>query len=333
MKFEWLQDRQDPKPPTPIIENLIHEGELVLLTGQPKSAKSTLAAGMAASITTGKKFLGREVRKGIAVYLAAERPESAQRRLIVAGSSEIDTRFGEFKFNLTMEKEVEQFICAVSATPVAPCLIVLDTFARLTVGLREESSKEMGEAVEALTRIRDAFPASAIVVIHHLTKNKEAPSARGSGALLAGVDVELRAFVSKGNGKLSVANANSIEEGQELPFAIEAVPYGEQKEVVVRQRGIEGVRNRADNAISKRNEEQASKKNEWVELITELVCPGGMAKDDLIEKLLTTEFFEGVAKENRKQKVTNYLNRYAPHLKKFVFSQTPVNTRSTRAGV
>ena len=69
-----------------------------------------------------------------------------------------------------------------------PDLIIFDTFARMTLGIEENSSGDMGEAVEKFNAvIRAAGPQAAGIIVHHAGKDKS-KGLRGSTALLGAVD-------------------------------------------------------------------------------------------------------------------------------------------------
>lgn len=75
--------------------------------------------------------------------------------------------------------------------PFGPELIVMDTLARSAVGLDENSAKDMGTIVSMCDLIRNESKA-AVLLIHHSGKD-DAKGARGSGALLGGVDAAFHA--------------------------------------------------------------------------------------------------------------------------------------------
>jgi hypothetical protein len=67
-------------------------------------------------------------------------------------------------------------------------MIVVDTQARVTVGMEENSAKEMGVFVKAISRLKEATKA-CVMVVHHT--GKEGGSARGSSALFGAMDSEI----------------------------------------------------------------------------------------------------------------------------------------------
>ena len=82
---------------------------------------------------------------------------------------------------------------ALKASGLPFSLIVIATVARALGGLDENSAKDAGLLLAAAERLRDTFDCS-VLLIHHTGKD-ENRGARGSSALLAGVDAafEVRA--------------------------------------------------------------------------------------------------------------------------------------------
>lgn len=263
--FRFLQDLPPPKPREEIVEGLIGRGEIALLTGAPKMGKSSLACALVASITNGENFLGRTTSKGAAVYLAAERGEGVQRRLDAAGADPAKAAIAMTSINLL--DDVGDLIQAIRSLITDPALIVIDTLARVTLGIEENSARDMGRVVAALTRVQDAFPRAALVVVHHTGKAAGA-SARGSGALLGGVDLELRVE----RNKLTVTAANNIEFGQVLPFALETVPHHDgTAEAIVRAASSAA---RTPAPLQKRNKARQGEVQRWLGFLAEMKSTG-----------------------------------------------------------
>ncbi|MCA1775562.1 MAG: helicase RepA family protein [Loktanella sp.] len=161
-RFRSLAEIGHVPPRVPTIAGVLAPGEIALLTGAPKSGKSTLAAGLAASVSRGGPFLGRPCKPGPVAYLAAERGGGISRRLRAAGADERNAFVAEWSPLLI--EEADQIVDAIGAKTEAPALIVLDTLARCIAGADENSSRDMGLAVKALARIQAAFPTAATVV-------------------------------------------------------------------------------------------------------------------------------------------------------------------------
>ena len=81
--FEELKELELPKP-TPIIENLIHPGETILIAGRPKVGKTRLVQQMALSMAEGVPFLGNRVPRPLRILMVdlEDRPWAIRDRLI-----------------------------------------------------------------------------------------------------------------------------------------------------------------------------------------------------------------------------------------------------------
>jgi hypothetical protein len=212
-----------PTPPNrvEIVAGLIAAGEIIALSGEPGSGKSALAARLATSIADGLPFLGRTVTRGSACYVAGERSGEAARRLLAIRSDPTSPLFlAPVRLRLSDTSTAQSVIAAVREIERGgpPCrMVVIDTLARCIVGLDENSSRDMGLAMEALARISEALPGAAIVLVHHTAK---AGGLRGSSAILGAVDAEIAVEGSGARRRLVVVKANAVEEGAVMPFRL-----------------------------------------------------------------------------------------------------------------
>jgi hypothetical protein len=107
---------------------------------------------------------------------------------------------------LNEENDIEA-LCLQVANSKAK-LVVLDTYARMTLGLDENSSQATGPILEALDRIRKATNGGTVLVIHHTGKDPSR-GLRGSTAFLGAVDMGITIANSGGNLKASVEKSNA----------------------------------------------------------------------------------------------------------------------------
>lgn len=242
------------------IAGIIAPGEIALLTGLPKSGKSTLAAGLAASVSLGGPFLGRACEPGPVVYLAAERGGGITRRLRAAGADEARTFVAEWSPLLI--DEANQIIDGIRVATATPALIVIDTLARCIAGADENSSRDMGLAVVSLAKVQQAFPTASMLVIHH-TGKAPGSSARGSGALVAGVDMELTVVKNADGLALRLACSNHQEAGVTLPFCLEASD-GDAGPELVAVAEDRSARDRGD-PLDRGRATRTAGKEQWVE--------------------------------------------------------------------
>lgn len=207
-----------PRPPRrDIINGLLAEGEVMLLTGAPKAGKSVIAVQLAASVSTGRDFAGRGVRSGAVVYVALERFDLTIERMDAAEIDVAQTHLVPANKSLDLAKDGEPL--ATDLRGCNPRLVIIDTFAHAAPDLDENSARDMGRAIRGVRILQRELPSSAIVIVHHL--DKAGTSSRGSGALLAAADIELRIGKKNDLRVAEVVAANAVPEGQRFAFAFE----------------------------------------------------------------------------------------------------------------
>jgi hypothetical protein len=212
-------------PRVEVIAGILAAGEIAALVAPPGGGKSTVATLVAVCVTAGEPFLGHTVRRGAVLYVAAERSAEVERRLKAAALPGAPIYVTPARPQFADPKSVDELLAAiaeVAADERQPLvLVVVDTAARCFRGLDENSSRDIGLAAEGMTRIVEAYPSAALLVLHH--PDKAGNGMRGSGALLGAVDVEL---TLKGTGPIRravVTKANAVAEGQALTFRLEPV--------------------------------------------------------------------------------------------------------------
>jgi predicted transcriptional regulator len=175
--------------PAELIADTLDLRTLVLLYGPPGSLKSFTVLSWLASIATGKAWLGRSVtRTGRVLYIAAEGAHGIDRRLAAweaKHSREIaDDRLTVISgpVNLLERDQVADLV-ELAAGYLA---VGIDTLSRCTVGGDENSQKDMGHAIDAMGRIRDATGDGVVIAAHHTPRNGETP--RGSTVLPGAID-------------------------------------------------------------------------------------------------------------------------------------------------
>ncbi|TAM96011.1 MAG: AAA family ATPase, partial [Rhizobiaceae bacterium] len=153
-----------PRPPirTEIVSGFAAAGEMIALVGPPGTGKSAIGVLLASSVAAGTPFLGRTVRRGTVVYVAAERRIEAERRLLAGGDSELPIYVSGARPALANADDVDDLInglAAIESAAESPIrLVIFDTAAKCFRGLDENSARDVGMAVEGLTRIGEAVP-------------------------------------------------------------------------------------------------------------------------------------------------------------------------------
>ena len=111
-------------------------------------------------------------------------------------------------------------------TGVQVALIVIDTLARHIEG-DENSTRDMTEFVRAVDGLRNAFPGSTAVIIHHTGNNAEAITrSRGSSALKAACDFEIQCD----KGLLTFTKVKDGEQPEPMEFKLMPVEIGKDED-------------------------------------------------------------------------------------------------------
>jgi hypothetical protein len=178
----------DLPPLTPLVDGVAFlPGESVIFS-PPKTGKTFVALDLALSVATGVDFMGRPVKQAKVLYIVAEGVGGLGVRVAAwcrhHDRDDIDgVAFLTTPVNLLDEEHVAALL--EIAAELGAELVVIDTLARCIPGADENSAKDVGRAVAALDRIRDAT--GHVLTVHHAGKDA-ARGMRGSSALLGGVD-------------------------------------------------------------------------------------------------------------------------------------------------
>jgi hypothetical protein len=189
-KIQWL------------VDGLIPESELVLITGLPASYKSFLVEALAAAVSQGGEFLGRTTKRTAVLLLDRDNPlHIITQRLETLNISEgprlrIWANWVGDPPPTIGDPRLEEMAMKYHL------LIIFDSFVRFH-DADENSAKEMAIVMAALRRL--ATLGATVIVLHHSAKQntkpggnqKQRPSYRGSSDIYAGVDVAFNLSVDR----------------------------------------------------------------------------------------------------------------------------------------
>lgn len=194
------------EPLRPMIDGILDKGTVILLAAQPAAGKTFLAIDFLGCYITGKQWQGHNV-DNLVTYGGTDKPEHGSVLYIAGeGARGFNMRLTAWEENWNHQipnNALEVFPHPINlSSPIqvdALCaylerntfgLVIFDTLARCTVGLDENTAKDMGRVIDNVYKIREATgPDGTVIVIHHLGKNGEI---RGSSSLEGGVDQVLR---------------------------------------------------------------------------------------------------------------------------------------------
>lgn len=190
------RDALDALPPVrPLIKGVLDMDSESWVIGASEHFKSFVALDWAAHVALGINWRGHRVRQGSVVYVVAEGKKGILGR-VKAWETTYGRRIENVRF---LPRPVQAgtkhgvskgwAVLIAACTRLKPSLIVLDTQARVTVGLNENDNSEMSVFVSAVTALKDATDA-CVLVVHHIGRG--GGDARGASALDGAQDVEIR---------------------------------------------------------------------------------------------------------------------------------------------
>jgi hypothetical protein len=179
-----------------LVEGFLVKESLVRVFGPPKSYKSFIMLDLAACIGAGIPWHGKRVEAAKVLYVVAEGVRGIKRRVraweALNKRAMTGVHFYERAVQLGDRKEVSTLIRTAKKGGYE--LIVLDTQARCTVGLEENSASEMGVVVAALDVLKEVTGA-CVALVHH--SGASGGRARGSTAILGALDAEFEVEADK----------------------------------------------------------------------------------------------------------------------------------------
>ncbi len=132
-----------------IIDEVLPDGDIVMITGATGAAKTFLALDMTVSIALGNPWRGHDVRQGRVVYIAAEGANGVRKRLKAYKKHycvSFGDNFGVIADTPNLMQEDDIALAEDIKSQGGAKVIVLDTLAQVTPGASENSSEDMGKA-------------------------------------------------------------------------------------------------------------------------------------------------------------------------------------------
>lgn len=190
--------------PTWLVDGILPDQSTAALYGKPGIGKSFIALSWAMCVACGIPWLGRQVRHGPVLYVAAEGKRGLKRRrrafLDHHGVEEPGRDHWLPKPVDVIDRESARALATI-ATDFEAVLTVIDTVARCIPGGDENSSQAMGAVLQAADWIRQES-GGAVALVHHPPES--ADKLRGHGSLEGGIDTAV--LVKNRSGTMVLSN-------------------------------------------------------------------------------------------------------------------------------
>jgi len=217
-------------PPRYLIKGLLNLDSEAWTIGEPGCKKSFVVLDQAAHIVRGVPWRGRKVTQGPVVIIAAEGAGGMSTRV-----KAYRQEYGPIGVGFRMLPRPVQAsnagawrVLAEACRRLGAVMIVVDTQARVTVGLKENDATDMGVYVEAVRILREATGA-CVHTIHHTGRN--GGDARGSSAIDGAQGTELKVVKSGPYaGVLKVEKQKDMEEAADIPLSFKRVVIGQDED-------------------------------------------------------------------------------------------------------
>ncbi|MEV0425394.1 AAA family ATPase [Micromonospora sp. NPDC050495] len=213
-----------PDPEPLIGEDILFRDSLVWVVGKPGHGKSFVVLDMVGCVGTGETWQGYQVKSGPVVYLVAEGARGTKKRVRAWEASIGHPMTGVQFLPLPVQStNAAQWGALVELVrQIQPVMVVIDTQARVTVGVEENSNREMGEFVHQAEKLREASHA-CVVIVHHIGRNGD--TGRGATTLDGAVSTIIK--VSKDEDLITLQCTKNKDAEEWDDIELRAVPTGE----------------------------------------------------------------------------------------------------------
>lgn len=230
-EFISAADLDKIPPLTPLVDGLLDLKTTTRVIGQSGHGKTFVMLDLAAHVVTGRRWHGRVCTPGRVAYIVAEGAAGFTKR-VRAWEAHHGVELGDGLMVLprpVQAADVSAWAVLVEVLrEMNPVLVVIDTQARVTVGMEENSAKDMGLFVDRADRIKTATGA-CVVLVHH--QGHSGDQGRGSSAVLGALDAEIS--VSKeAKGRVAILSSKQKDREDFEPIRLELSKVGESAVLV-----------------------------------------------------------------------------------------------------
>lgn len=203
---------------------------LACIFGASGSGKSFLALDLCAAIASGQAWFSYKVTAAPVVYVALEGEAGFSQRVKAwqihhCAPLPATLRFVMQSFDLRNAEDVRALADAVIASGGAGGLLVIDTLNRAASGADENTSRDMGEIIDAAKTLQDQF-GGLVLLVHHSGKD-QSRGLRGHSSLNAALDASIEVVKLGNRCEWRIDKAKDGSDGEARAFTLKVVKLGE----------------------------------------------------------------------------------------------------------
>ena len=212
-----------------VVKGVLPAQGLAVVYGPSGSGKSFMVLDMVSAIADGRFWYGHRVEKKPVVYIALEGEAGVKIRAeawVKHNQRPLpsDLRIVLQPFKLTDPKDLADLVVAIQSAVGAGSVIVLDTLNRAAPTSDENSSKDMGEILEAAKKLQNQV-GGLVVLVHHTGKDVTR-GMRGHSSMPAAIDASIEVSRDGDIRIWMVAKAKDGQDGTSHPFKLEVISLG-----------------------------------------------------------------------------------------------------------
>lgn len=207
------------------VRGVLPNAGLAAVFGPSASGKSFLALDMAAAIAEGRRWFDCRTDAAPVVYAALEGEAGLKLRAQAweahtGRALPVGLRLMLQTFKLTEAQDVKDFAAVVPAGAV----VFVDTLNRAAPTADENSSRDMGEILEA-AKMLQTLTGGLVVLVHHTGKDST-KGLRGHSSLFAALDTAVEVLRDGERREWRVAKSKDGQDGDAHPFRLQTEMLG-----------------------------------------------------------------------------------------------------------
>jgi len=212
------------------IKGVLPETGIGIIGGQSSSGKTFLALDMALRLAAGMDFFGHRVYRCPVVFVALEGAGGFAGRLrawrLTHGDLPDNVHFiVRQHFDLRSDYDRLELLRAMQDAGACGGVVVIDTLAQSAVGMEENSSEGMGQAIAGLQKLQEVA-GGLILASHHLGKDTT-KGLRGHSSLFAACDVVMEVSRDEDARSWKISKNKDGRDSETFGFELADVQIGE----------------------------------------------------------------------------------------------------------